>query len=229
MLSHKMAARMFGIFFIIAFLSYGIGGAIVDSIVTVPDFLTNVSNSRMLIVLGVSLMALVHSFVNIGLPVIMLPILKPFNDRLAYGFLSLAIAATTVLIVGTIFVLLLLPLSDAYINAGSAAVSSFETMGTLLVNGNSLSYHMGMALWAIGGLMFVSVLYISKLIPRPMSVWGMIGYATLLVGSILLLSGPNGAIEVSSVAPGGLFEITLSIWLIVKGFNSSAIASLSAK
>ena len=229
MLSHKTAARMFGIFFIIAFLSYGIGGAIVDSIVTVPDFLTNVSNSRMLIVVGVSLMALVHSFVNIGLPVIMLPILKPFNDRLAYGFLSLAIAATTVLIVGTIFVLLLLPLSDAYINAGSAAVSSFETMGTLLVNGNSLSYHMGMALWAIGGLMFVSVLYISKLIPRPMSVWGMIGYATLLVGSILLLSGPNGAIEVASVAPGGLFEITLSIWLIVKGFNSSAIASLSAK
>ena len=229
MLSHKTAARMFGIFFIIAFLSYGIGGAIVDSIVTVPDFLTNVSNSRMLIVVGVSLMALVHSFVNIGLPVIMLPILKPFNDRLAYGFLSLAIAATTVLIVGTIFVLLLLPLSDAYINAGSAAVSSFETMGTLLVNGNSLSYHMGMALWAIGGLMFVSVLYISKLIPRPMSVWGMIGYATLLVGSILLLSGPNGAIEVASVAPGGLFEITLSIWLIVKGFNPSAIASLSAK
>ncbi|MCB0070216.1 MAG: DUF4386 domain-containing protein [Caldilineaceae bacterium] len=229
MLSHKTAARMFGIFFIIAFLSYGIGGAIVDSIVTVPDFLTNVSNSRMLIVVGVSLMALVHSFVNIGLPVIMLPILKPFNDRLAYGLLSLAIAATTVLIVGTIFVLLLLPLSDAYINAGSAAVSSFETMGTLLVNGNSLSYHMGMALWAIGGLMFVSVLYISKLIPRPMSVWGMIGYATLLVGSILLLSGPNGAIEVASVAPGGLFEITLSIWLIVKGFNSSAIASLSAK
>ena len=229
MLSHKTAARMFGIFFIIAFLSYGIGGAIVDSIVTVPDFLTNVSNSRMLIVLGISLMALVHSFVNIGLPVIMLPILKPFNDRLAYGFLSLAIAATTVLIVGTIFVLLLLPLSDAYINGGSAAAPSFETMGTLLVNGNSLSYHMGMALWAIGGLMFVSVLYISKLIPRPMSVWGMIGYTILLLGSILLLSGPNGAIEVASVAIGGLFEITLSIWLIVKGFNASAIASLSVK
>ncbi|MCB0132682.1 MAG: DUF4386 family protein, partial [Caldilineaceae bacterium] len=69
----------------------------------------------------------------------------------------------------------------------------------------------------------------SKLIPRLMSLWGMIGYAILLSGSILLLSGPNGAIEVASVAVGGLFEITLSIWLIAKGFNSSAVASLSAE
>ncbi len=104
-----------------------------------------------------------------------------------------------------------------------------ETIGMLLMRGNYFSYHMGMALWALGGLLFVSVLYISKLIPRLLSVWGMIGYTTLLLGSILLLSGPNGVVEVASVVPGGLFEITLSIWLIVKGFNSSAIASLSAQ
>ena len=227
--THKMAARTFGIFFITAFLSYGIGSGIVDSIVTVPDFLANVYSNRWLIVVGVSLMALIHSFVNIGLPVILLPILKPFNDNLAYGFLSLAIAATTVLIVGTIFVLLLLPLSDEYVKAGSVPAPYLETIGMLLIEGNYFSYHMGMALWALGGLLFVSVLYISKLIPRLLSVWGMIGYTTLLLGSILLLSGPNGVVEVASVVPGGLFEITLSIWLIVKGFNSSAIASLSAQ
>lgn len=227
--TYKRIARMFGLFFITAFLSYGIGSGIVDSIVAGPDFLTNVYDNQSLIVFGVSLMALVHSFVNIGLPVIMLPILKPFNGNLAYGFLSVAIAATTVLVGGTIFLLLLLPLSNEYVEVGATAAPYLESIGALLIQGNYFSYHMGMALWAIGGLMFVAVLYQSKLIPRPMSVWGMIGYITLLLGSILLLSGPNDVVEIVSVAPGGLFEITLSIWLIVKGFNSSAIASLSEK
>ena len=87
---------------------------------------------------------------------------------------------------------------------------------------------MGMALWSIGGLMFVSVLYKSKLIPRLMSVWGIVGYIFLLSGSILELLEHNDIIEISSVIPGGLFEITLSIWLIIKGFNSSVITSDSA-
>ena len=104
----KMAARTFGIFFIIAFLSYGIGSGLIDSIVTVSDPLANVYANQMLIVVGVILMALVHTFVNIGLPVIVLPILKRHNQRLAYGFLSAAIAATVTLIVGALLLLLLI-------------------------------------------------------------------------------------------------------------------------
>ena len=73
--------------------------------------------------------------------------------------------------------------------------------------------------------MFVSLLYTSKLVPRPMSVWGMIGYVVLLLGSISEMFGHNDIIEIVSVIPGGLFEITLSVWLIVKGFNISAIGS----
>jgi hypothetical protein len=52
-----------------------------------------------------------------------------------------------------------------------------------------------------------------------MPVWGIVGYAVLLAGSVLELLGHNVVIEIISVIPGGLFEITLSIWLIVKGFR----------
>jgi len=221
--THKTAARTFGIFFIITFLSYGIGGALIDSIVTVPDFLSNVYANQTQIVAGVILMAIVHSFLNIGLPIIMLPILEPYSKRLAYGYLSAAIMATTILAVGTLFLLMLIPLSDGYVNAGSSAAPYFESIGLLLTQGGSYAYHMGMALWAIGGLLFVSVLYKSKLVPRPLSIWGIIGYAILLVGSILEIFGHNAVVELIGVAPGGLFEIVLSIWLIIKGFNSSAI------
>ena len=89
--SHRNAARMFGIFFIIAFLSYGTGSALIASVTDTPDFLSNVYANNTTIVIGAMLIALVHTFVNIGLPVIMLPILKPFNNNSASGYMILGI------------------------------------------------------------------------------------------------------------------------------------------
>lgn len=221
--SHKAAARVFGIFFILAFLSYGIGSGLVDSVVSSPNYLSNIHANKTTVIVGVILMALVHTFVNIGLPVIMLPILKPFNRYLTYGYLSAAIAATVVLVIGAIFLLLLLPLSDEFVKAGSITSSSFESMGILLKNGGAFSYQLGMALWGLGGLMFVSVLYISKLVPRLFSYWGFIGYVVFISGTILELFANSVGVILS--IPGGLFEIILSLWLIVKGFNSTVIVS----
>jgi hypothetical protein len=51
----------------------------------------------------------------------------------------------------------------------------------------------------------------------------MIGYLVLLSGSIPEMFGHNDIVKIVSVMPGGLFEITLSVWLIVKGFNGCAI------
>ena len=229
MKSHKVAARVFGIFFILTFLSYGIGSGLIDAIVTTPNFLSQVNANQTQVVTGVILMALVHTFLNIGMPVIVLPILKPHSRYLAYGYLSAAIVATVILSVGVIFILLLLPLSHEYVNASSAAMPSIDIMGILLKKGAFFGYHMGMAVWSIGGLMFVTILYKSKLIPRPMSVWGLIGYIVFLSGSVSELFGHNDVIEIVSVIPGGLFEIALSIWLIIKGFDLSAIVSERVK
>ena len=58
-----------------------------------------------------------------------------------------------------------------------------------------------------------------------MSVLGLIGYAALLIGSSLELFGLK--LYMIDYVPGGLFELILPMWLIVKGFNSSAIVSES--
>ena len=221
--SHKAAARVFGIFFILTFLSYGIGSGLVDSVVSSPNYLSNIHTNKITVLVGVILMALVHTFFNIGLPVIMLPILKPFNRYLTYGYLSAAIAATVVLVIGAIFLLLLLPLSDEFVKAGSITASNYESMGILLKKGGAFSYQLGMALWGLGGLLFVSLLYISRLVPRLFSYWGFIGYIVFVSGTILELFGNSVGVILS--IRGGLFEIFLSFWLIVKGFNSSVIVS----
>jgi hypothetical protein len=209
-MTNATAARLFGIFFIATFLCYGIGTGMVASVTESPNLLSNVQANKTTLVLGVFLMAIAHSFFNIALPVLLLPILKPFNERLAYGYLSAAIIATTVMAVGAMFLLLLVPLS---------ASPNLNAIAVLIPETNTIAYHLGMALWSIGGLLFTTILYQSRLIPRPMSVWGMVGYGTLLLGSISELFAHNDTIEIISVTPGGLFEVSLSLLLIFKGFG----------
>ncbi|MEZ4713055.1 MAG: hypothetical protein R3A44_38050 [Caldilineaceae bacterium] len=83
-----------GYFYHRAFLAYGTGSGIIGSITGTLDFLANVDANNTMIIVGVILIALVHTFVNIGLPALILPILKPFNKTLSYGYLSLGIAST---------------------------------------------------------------------------------------------------------------------------------------
>jgi hypothetical protein len=219
MKTNKTAARTFGFFFLIAFLSYGLGSGLIESIVNVPDFLSNIPENKATIIIGVILIAIIHTIVNIGLAVIMLPILMPFNKTLSYGYLSAAITASVLLVVGAIFLLLLIPLSNVYVKLGATGTSNFETVGLILKKGGYFSYQIGMTIWGFGGLLFCSLLHQSKLVPRLVSIWGFIGYLIFISGTIFELFGYNVGVILS--IPGGLFEIYLSIWLIIKGFNES--------
>lgn len=212
---HRMAARVYGIFFLLAFLSYGAGSGIVAFYAGGAEGLAGILANKTIYTFGFILMAVVHSFVNIGLAVVMLPILKQFNKTVTYGYVSAAIAATVVSIVGAMFMLLLVPLSEA--SVGSDAVH-IETLAALLKKGGFYGYQLGMTLWGIGGLMFCYVLFISKLVPRLLPIWGVVGYLIFMTGTIGELFGNGIGLMLS--APGGLFEVSLSLWLIFRGFNT---------
>ena len=141
-----------------------------------------------------------------GIGVMMFPILKKFNERLALGYVIFRIIECAIIIVSGIYLISLLKL-----------IQDYDLMIYLFTG--------------IGGLIFSYLLYQSKLVPRLISVLGLIGYALLLTGTLLDMLGHvdlDGA-GMIVLLPGGLFEIILPIWLIVKGFNSSAIASESVK
>lgn len=221
MKSQKIIARTFGIFFLLAFLSYGLGSGLINSITDATDALFNVNTNKTQLIVGVILLALIHTIVNIGLPVLMVPILKPYNKFLSYGYLSAGIAATVILIIGSIFSMLLVPLSSMYINADSTDLLHYETIGTILTKGNYFAYQIGMAVWGFGGLMFCYLLFISKLVPKGFAIWGFLGYIVFISGTILELFEYNVGVQLA--IPGGLFEISLSIWLIIKGFKESRL------
>jgi hypothetical protein len=95
------------------------------------------------------------------------------------------------------------------------------------VNTNGVIY---VTIFAIGALILYSILYQSKLVPRWIAGWGFIAAVTILTGTMLsAFTDISPVITISLIAPIAAQEMVFAVWLIVKGFNPSAIASGSTK
>lgn len=116
---------------------------------------------------------------------------------------------------------LLVLLSENYIASGAADSNDFQTMAALAVKGHFAAFNMGMLALSVGSLMFCYLLYRSKLIPRIISIIGLIGYAALFASGCFGIIGFD--VGMVLYIPGAIFEIIFPIWLIAKGFNLSAI------
>ena len=73
----------------------------------------------------------------------------------------------------------------------------------------------------VAGLILCSAFFRTHLIPRPLAVWGLVGYAVILCGSVLEILGFN--LNSIQAIPGGLWEVFIGVWLIAKGFNTPAV------
>ena len=153
------------------------------------------------------------------------------------GYVVFRLFEAAVLSVGYINKLSLVNLSQDYLNKGGVDASYFQYIGSSMQSVNSWAGTQGLIyliVFALGSLILYSVLYKSKLIPRFISAFGFIAATSLLTGSVLanidMFTEISGlGLELIFAAPIAVAEIMLAIWLIVKGFNPSAIDSGSAK
>ena len=100
--------------------------------------------------------------------------------------------------------------------------SNFQTSGALLLTLKDWASILENFPYGLGALFLNYILYQSELIPRWLSVWGLIGATLLLAMGLLRMFGHS---VIFLAIPIILNEMVLAIWLIFIGFNSSAIAS----
>ena len=82
--------------------------------------------------------------------------------------------------------------------------------------------------FALGALMYYYLLYRSRLVPRWLSGWGLVGAGLCLVATVYAgFTQEFGFSSVNTVLniPIGVQEMVLAVWLIVKGFNPSPVTS----
>jgi hypothetical protein len=213
-----------GILFLIAMVASLSGGGSLESILDVPDYLISVSANKTQVTIGVSL-ELVNGIAVIGIAIMLFPILKQHDEGLALGYVGFRIIESILCIVTAIIPLLLITLSKEYSEAPDAPY--IQSLGTILRTLRSDLAEIFIPLFfSLGALLFYSLLYKSKLIPRFISAWGFIG-AIFIFTLIFLEVGV--IINLILVLPIILNEIFLGIWLISKGFRPSPITTESPK
>ena len=227
----RKTAIIVGVLYIIGTIAGALSLVFVNPILSAPDYLLQFSANKTQVITG-ALFVIIMGVALVMVPVMMFPILKKQNKALALGYVVFRALEAVTFIAIVISWLLLITLSQEYVKAGAPDASYFQTFGTLLLEADDWINPISTIVFILGALMFYYLLYQTKLIPRFISVWGLIAATPYLAAGLLSMFGlisPMSTTQIVMVVPLALQEMVLAVWLIVKGFNSSAVASLSAK
>ena len=216
---HRMTvSRVIGALFLCGFLLYGVGSVLVTSVTGGSNFLSTISANKTILILGAFLI-LLNTAVDVGKAVLFFPILEKHGKRTALGYLATMIVEVVFLSLGALALLMIVPLGQ------HAAEGWAKSLGSLLVQSNTMAYQIGEAVLGFGALFLCALLLRTRLIPGWLAASGLIGYACLMAGSIAEILG----IHIGLIAglppltiPGFFFELVLPFWLIIKGFRPEA-------
>jgi hypothetical protein len=226
--SNRKTAIIVGVLYIIGTVAGILSVVLTGPILDTPDYLVRTSANANQVIIG-ALFVLIMGLALAMVPVMMFPISRKHNEVLALGYVVFRGALETVGYIATVISLLfLVTLSRAYVQAGAPDPSNFQALGTLLLDSKVISFAFTIV-FILGALMFYYLLYQSKLIPRWISGWGLIAIIPYLAQPLLVMFGlikSSSTIDVLYL-PMAVQEMVLAVWLIVKGFNPSAIASKS--
>lgn len=217
MSADRRAAVWIGVLYIIGTVGLVLSVVVTGGILSGPAYLAQVAAQPNQVAIG-ALLVLLAGFALAMVPVVFWPIGKRYNETLAMGYVVFRGGQEMVMYIATALGWLVLIALSTEPDAAplTGLVRTFETV----------AWDQLLAIpFVLGALMFYIVLYQSRLVPRWLSSWG-------LVGAVLYIVAPLGSMFELSLgffmAPLALQEMVMAVWLIAKGFSPSAIAPESA-
>jgi hypothetical protein len=217
MSTDRKAAVWIGVLYIIGTVGLVLSAVVTGGILSGPAYMAQIAAQPSQVTVG-ALLVLLAGFSLAMVPVVFWPIGKRYNETLAMGYIVFRGGQEMVMYIATALGwLLLVALStepDAAPLAGFVRTSETVAWDQLLA-----------IPFVLGALMFYVLLYQSRLVPRWLSTWG-------LVGAALYIVAPLGSMFELSLgffmAPLAVQEMVMAVWLIAKGFNPPSIAAKSA-
>jgi hypothetical protein len=164
---------------------------------------------------------------NIGTAVVLFPILKRQSERLALGYITARVMESAFIAVGVLSLMAVVTLRQ---DVGASGGNSLVTTGRSLVAIHDWTFLLGPG-WVVGvgnGLILGYLMYRSGLVPRRMAMLGLIGGPLIIVsGTAVLLGGieAGSGAQIIATIPEFFWELSLGIYLMVKGFKPSPITS----
>ena len=184
-----------------------------------PNFVVGPGPDTAIIIGGV--LEIIVALAGISTAVVLFPLLKKQNESLALGLVAARILESSTIFVGVSFILSIVTLRQAGADAlvaGHALVALYDRIFLL---GQSF-------MPAVCDLLLGFLLYKSRLVPRALSLIGIVGAPLLVIGYIAVLFGLIGRLDplaALTAVPVALFEFSLGVYLVVKGFRPSPITA----
>jgi hypothetical protein len=180
------------------------------------------------VVLG-CVLDLINAIAAIGTAVTLYPVVKRQHEGVALGFVTARMFEAAVIVIGVVSLLAVVTLRQNLGGRAGASDGSLIAIGQTLVAIRDWTFTLGPGLVpGISALLLGSLMYRSGLVPRLIPLMGLIGAPLLIAASIVTIFNNNTRITVLaaiSTAPIFLWELSLGVWLVVKGFNPSPITA----
>jgi len=194
------------------------------------NYLVSVSENASLVGAGAFLL-IIGGVCASGIAISLYPALKKSDPVLALGAVGFRISERVLRFVSVCILLSIISLSQLYVKAGAPESSYFQILGELLLAARGWVSHVGALLaFSIGCTLYYIAFYRTNLIPRWISIWGLVFGISGMISCALVgigLIAPMGTEQVLMIIPMLPQEIVLAVWLIVKGFNPSVIVAHS--
>jgi len=203
----RKAAVWIGVLYITGTVGLVLSAVVTASVLDGPAYLAQVAAQPNQVAIG-ALLVLLAGFALAMVPVVFWPVGKRYNERLAMGYVVFRGGLETVLyVVGALGWLLLIALST---QPDAAPLAGFVRTVETVVWDQLLAIP-----FALGALMFSLLLYQSRLVPRWLSTWGLVGAALYIVAPLGSMFGLSLGVF---MAPLALQEMVVAVWLIARGF-----------
>ncbi len=217
--STKKTARITGVLFLIVTITHILGTSIIENLVYTPDYLTSIAANKPMWITALLIMFVCCAGI-IGIAIAVFPILRKYHLGVALSYLGFRMVESILFIITEIKTSSLLTLSEQYNKSDITLKPIFETIGATLQESRTWSFEIGMLFFCTAAFMFYFAFYKSKLLPRFLSIWGIVGAILAFVATLFRFY----EIEIPGLGivlnlPIATNEIFLSFWLIFKGFN----------
>jgi hypothetical protein len=220
--AHRINAVVVGLLFIVTMLL-----GMIDANFVAPSLdvhLSSLYQIQSTILLGVFSVFFMAIGI-VGIATTLFPVVRRQSEAIAITYVSFRIVECFLLTFGAILYLFLLTTSKVNFDSNFLVGNLDTELPKIAVNIKLDTYQLGMVVLGIGSILLCYSFYKSQVIPRWLSVWGLVGYLLLFLSAVFALLGivdtVNG-IGALMYIPGGLWELfAFPIWLFVKGFNTS--------
>lgn len=225
--SYRKNAVITGVLFIVATVA-ALAAAAVEPVLSGTGYLAKLAANASPVA-GGSIFYLIAAFTSVGIAISLYPLFRASNPGMAIGFVVFRTMEAVMYTAAVVSLLSLVTVSKHVGHSGASDLASLQVMGDSL---RSMREHATLAAvfaFSVGAFMYYYLFFQSRLIPRWLSGWGIAATVLMLAASLLALFSDTYVTGYALlILPIALQEMVLAVWLIVKGFNSSAIAFRSA-